>query len=106
VAELRRDLDRGLAGGEEEAGGRGTVAGRALEPDPVDVPDLGQPGQQGGEAGRVVRQGRLGQDQADLVNQARRQGRLVGVDPRDSHRSLLPSPDTMGAGQAGKCALR
>jgi hypothetical protein len=43
MTELRRHLDRGFVGGEQVPGRAGTVPGRALEADPLDLTDRMQP---------------------------------------------------------------
>lgn len=73
--------------------------------DPIDCAELAQPACQCREARRLVREGPLAEDLAEVIDGARRERLLVGVD--SDHVHVGPSaPHTMGAGQAGKCALR
>lgn len=99
VAELRPHLDGREAGGKESPGRRRAIARRALQADSID-PELGQPRAERLDPGRVVRNGPLGHDAAELVEGARRERRLVGVDTNHAHRNRLLPGRTMGAGQA------
>ena len=106
MGQLRRHLDGGLASCEQETGCCGAVPGRALEPDPAEVTERAEPGQEGGKARRLVRERVLVEHLPDVVDGARCKRRLVGVDPDHAHLVASISASTMAAGQAGKCALR
>ena len=106
VAELRWDLDRGQSRADQEPGGRRAVPGRALEADPSERTQIPEPRQQAVEPSRVVGKGPLVEHLPDIVDGARSQRRLVGIDANHAHLVASISASTMAAGQAGKCALR
>ena len=105
VAELGWDLDRRQPRGQQEAGRRRAIASGALEADAADATDLAEPGCELHEPGWVVRKGLLVEDLPDVVDRARRERRLVGVDPHHAHRQPLSSLRYDGRGPGGQMCV-
>jgi hypothetical protein len=105
VTEVGRDFPDLAPGGDEEAGRGRAEAGRALEPDPGVGQVLVGPAEQGQMPGRIVGKRPLVERLTELIEGARRERRLVGIDPDRGHHRSSNCGDTMGAGQAGSCAL-
>jgi hypothetical protein len=99
VAELGRDLDRGHPCSHQEARRGSAIPGRALEPDPVELTQPNEPAQQHVEPGRIVRIRPFIKHLPDVVDGARRQRQLVGIDADHAHLVASLDAGTMGVGQ-------
>ena len=86
MTELRRHLADLATLREQEARRGRPEAGRALEPDQTTRRHRPGPCCERPMPGRVVRERRLRQGQPELVDDARRERRLVGIDPDRAHR--------------------